>query len=289
MLIVERWLLGRLRRRTFISLADVDAALGELMTQLNEKQILRRLGVTRRQLLEEIDRPALKDLPGEPYEHSEWRVRRVGVDYHVDIDAHYYSVPYRFARAEVEARLTARGVEIFHKGERIAVHLRGSGNRKHTTVPEHMPSSHRRYAGWTIERIRDDARKIGPATAALCEQILEARPHPEQGYRACLYIVRLAGSFGAARVELDTNIVERGIRPMVLNRENALFARNAGWTAPDGICCAKLRVLCPSEETVRHDTLASLGSISRRACFRFTARTPKGASLCRSGSAERGW
>ena len=124
-LIVERWLLGRLRRRIFTSLADVDAALGELMTQLNEKQALRRLGVTRRQLLEEIDRPALKALPDEPYEYSEWRVRRVGVDYHVDIDAHYYSVPYRFARAEVEARLTARGVEIFHKGERIAVHLRG--------------------------------------------------------------------------------------------------------------------------------------------------------------------
>ena len=200
-LIVERWLLGRLRRRIFTSLADVDAALGELMTQLNDKQSLRRLGVTRRQLLEEVDRPALKALPDEPYEYSEWRVRRVGVDYHVDIDAHYYSVPYRFARAEVEARLTACGVEIFHKGERIAVHLRASGNRKHTTVPEHMPSSHRRYAGWTIERIREDARKIGPATAALCEQILEGRPHPEQGYRACLGIVRLAGSFGAARVE----------------------------------------------------------------------------------------
>src|ERR1700733_13390286 len=200
-LIVERWLLGRLRRRTFYGLADVDAALDELMTQLNEKQPLRRLDVTRRQLLEEVDRPALKALPDGAYEYSEWRVRRVGVDYHVDIDAHYYSVPYRFARAEVEARLTVRGVEIFHKGERIAVHIRASGNRKHTTVSEHMPSSHRRYAGWTIERIRDDARKIGPATAALCEQILESRPHPEQGYRACLGIVRLAGSFGAARLE----------------------------------------------------------------------------------------
>ena len=135
------------------------------------------------------------------YEYSEWRGCRVGIDYHIDIDAHYYSVPYRFARAEVDARLTARGVEIFHKGERIAVHLRSSGNRKHTTVSEHMPSSHRRYAGWTVERIREDARKIGKATAALCEQILEFRPHPEQGYRACLGIVRLAGSYGAARVE----------------------------------------------------------------------------------------
>ena len=138
-LIVERWSLGRLRRRIFHSLADVDAALGELMAQLNERQALRRLGVTRRRLLEEVDRPALKALLSEPYEYSEWRLPRVGVDYHVEIDAHYYSVPYRFARAEVEARVTARGVEIFHKGERIAVHIRASGNRKHTTVPEHMP------------------------------------------------------------------------------------------------------------------------------------------------------
>jgi len=200
-LIVERWLLGRLRRRVFYSLADVGAAIGELLVQLNEKRFLRRLGVTRRQLLEEVDRPALKALPSEPYEYCEWRLRRVGIDYHVEVDAHYYSVPYRFARAEVDARLTARGVELFHKGERIAVHLRTSGNRKHTTIPEHMPSSHRRYAGWTIERIREDARKVGPATAALCEQILTARPHPEQGFRACLGIVRLVGSYGAVRVE----------------------------------------------------------------------------------------
>ena len=200
-LIVERWVLGRLRRRIFYSLAELNAAIGEMLKSLNEERPLRRLGVTRRQLLEEVDRPALKPLPGEPYEYSEWRLCRVGIDYHVEIGAHYYSVPYRFARAEVEARLTVRGVEIFCKGERIAVHLRMSGNHKHTTISEHMPSSHRRYAGWTIERIREDARKIGPATAALCEQILESRPHPEQGYRACLGIVRLAGPYGLERLE----------------------------------------------------------------------------------------
>jgi transposase len=200
-LIVERWLLGRLRHRTFYSLAEVNTAIGELSTHLNEERPLRRLGVTRRQLLEEIDRPALKALPTEPYEYCEWRACRVGIDYHVDAGFHYYSVPYRFARAEVDVRLTARTVEIFLKGERIAAHMRMSGNRKHTTIPEHMPSAHRRYAGWTIERIRQDARLIGPATAALCEQILEARPHPEQGFRACLGIVRLAGPYGAERVE----------------------------------------------------------------------------------------
>ena len=163
MLIVERWLLGRLRNRTFFSLAEVNAAIGELLKRLNEERPIRRLGVTRRQLLEDLDRPALKALPAQPYVFAEWRVRRVGVDYHVDVDAHYYSVPYRFARMEVEVRLTARTVEIFVKGERIAAHLRMSGNHKHTTLAEHMPSSHRRYAGWTIDRIRQDAAMIGPA------------------------------------------------------------------------------------------------------------------------------
>ena len=200
-LIVERWLLGRLRHRTFYSLAEVNAALADLMTHLNEERPIRRLGVTRRQLLEQIDRPALKSLPTEPYEFSEWRTCRVGIDYHIEVAAHYYSVPHRFARAEVDARLTARTVEIFLKGERIAAHMRMSGNHKHTTVAEHMPSSHRRYAGWTIERIRADARLIGPATAALCELIIEQRPHPEQGFRACLGIVRLAGPHGAKRLE----------------------------------------------------------------------------------------
>ena len=200
-LIVERWLLGRLRHRTFYSLAEVNAAIGELLQHLNEERPIRRLGVTRRQLFEAIDRPALKPLPTEAYVFCEWRVARVGIDYHVDAGCHYYSVPYRHARAVVDVRLTARTVEIFLKGERIAAHMRMSGNRKHTTVAEHMPSSHRRYAGWTIERIRQDARLIGPATAALCELILEQRSHPEQGFRACLGIVRLARTYGAERLE----------------------------------------------------------------------------------------
>jgi transposase len=173
-LIVERWLLGRLRHRTFYSLAEVNAAIGELLTRLNEERPIRRLGVTRRRLLEEVDRPALKPLPASPYVLAEWRIRRVSLDYHV---------------------------EIFHKGERIAAHQRMSGNHKHTTVPEHMASSHRRYAGWTIARIRQDAAAIGPATSALCDLILDERSHPEQGFRACLGILRLAGSYGRGRLD----------------------------------------------------------------------------------------
>ena len=122
-----------------------------------------------------------KPLPTEPYVFAEWRVRRVGIDYHVDVEGHFYSVPYRFARSEVEVRLTGRTVEIFVKGERIAVHMRSSGNGKHTTAADHMPSSHRRYADWTIGRIRRDAALIGSsATAALCDLILEQRHTPSR-------------------------------------------------------------------------------------------------------------
>jgi transposase len=125
----------------------------------------------------------------------------VGIDYHIDIDGHFYSVPFSHARAAVEVRATLRTIEVFFKGQRIATHMRGSGDGKHTTVPEHMPSSHRRYADWTLERIRRDAAAIGPSAQMLCEVIIEHRPHPEQGFRACLGIVRLAKGFGVDRVE----------------------------------------------------------------------------------------
>ena len=210
-LIIERWILARLRHRRFYSLAELNAAIADLLKRLNEERPIRRLGRTRRQLLEELDRPAFKPLPIEPYVFAEWRVRRVGIDYHVDVEGHFYSVPYRFARAEVEVRLTGRTIEIFARGERIAVHMRSSGNGKHTTIPDHMPSSHRRYADWTIGRIRRDAALIGPATAALCELILEHRPHPEQGFRSSLGILRLARAFGVARLEAAaTRAIEIG-------------------------------------------------------------------------------
>ena len=206
--------------------------------EANEERPIRRLGVTRRQLLEEVDRPALKPLPVEPYVFCEWRACRVGINYHVEADTHYYSVPHRFARADVDVRLTARTVEVFLKGDRIAAHMRMSGNRKHTTVAEHMPSSHRRYKDWTIDRIRADARLIGPATAALCELILEQRPHPEQGFRACLGIVRLTGPYGVERVEAAAErAIEIGARTYGSVRsilDNKLDRRPAQKRATDG-------------------------------------------------------
>ena len=200
-LIVERYLLGRLRHRTFHGLAELNQAIREMLADINGRRPLRRLGVTRQQLFEELDRPALKPLPAEPYVYTEWRIRRAGLDYHVEVEDHYYSVPYRFAKDELEVRLTARTVEVFRKGERIAAHLRSSGNHRHTTIAEHMPSSHRHFADWSIERIRREASAVGHSTGILCELILEERRHPEQGFRACLGIVRLAKSFGRERVE----------------------------------------------------------------------------------------
>jgi transposase len=138
-LVVERWILARLRNRRFFSLAELNAAIAELVVDLNARP-MKRLGVSRAEMFTELDRPALKPLPAEPFVYAEWRMRRVSLDYHVDIDGHYYSVPFRLIKEPVEARITARTIEIFHKGERVAVHLRGGHRGQHTTVPDHMPS-----------------------------------------------------------------------------------------------------------------------------------------------------
>lgn len=199
-LVVERWILARLRNHRFFSLAELNAAIATLVADLNARP-MRKLGVSRRQLFEQLDRPALSALPAESYVYAEWRIRRVALDYHVDVDGHYYSVPHRLLREQVEARITARTIELFHKGERVAVHLRGGVRGRHTTLPEHMPRSHRRHSEWTIERIGQEAATIGTATARLAALILHARPHPEQGFRACLGILRLVRSYGRDRVE----------------------------------------------------------------------------------------
>jgi transposase len=238
-LIVERYLLGRLRHRRFYSLAELNLAIQKMLIDINEQRPLRRLGVTRRQLFEDLDRPVLKPLPAEPYVYAEWRLRRAGLDYHVEVEDHYYSVPYRFANEELSVRIAARTVEVFRKGERIAAHQRNSGNHKHTTVSEHMPSSHRRFADWTIERLRREASAVGASTAMLCELILESRRHPEQGFRACLGIIRLVKSYGRERVEaaclraLEIGArTYRSVKSILDNNLDRLAAAKPGPEAP---------------------------------------------------------
>jgi transposase len=198
--IVQRFVLARLRNRRFFSLQELNAAIRETVADLNAK-IMRKLGVSRDELFAEIDRPALKALPTTPYQFAEWKRCRVAPDYHVEIADHYYSVPSRLIREQLEARITDTTIEILHKGARVASHARSHARHRHTTIPEHMPSAHRRYAEWTPARMMREAAKIGPATIALVEAIMKAKPHPEQGFRASLGILRLARSYGSARIE----------------------------------------------------------------------------------------
>ncbi len=198
--VVERWILARLRNQRFFSLAALNLAIRELLEVLNNK-VTKHLGASRRQLFETLDQPALKPLPAKAFQYAEWKQRRAGLDYHVEVAKHYYSVPHSLAKQKLWARLTDRTVEIFHRGKRVAAHMRGPGNRHHTTVHEHMPSSHRRYADWTPQRIRRDAAANGPCTEALVDVIIRNKPHPEQGFRSCIGILRLGKSHDPVRLE----------------------------------------------------------------------------------------
>ena len=162
---------------------------------------MRRLGKSRTELLETLDRPALKALPATPYSYADWKRARVAPDYHIEVADHYYSVPSKLIRETVEARITSATVEIFHKGARVASHAFSPVRNRHTTITEHMPSAHRRYAEWTPAKMMDEAAKVGSATVALFEAIMKAKPHPEQGFRSCLGIISLVKSYGPKRVE----------------------------------------------------------------------------------------
>ena len=197
----QSYILGRLRHLTFFSLAECNAAIKEVLDRMNERP-MRRLGVSRRELFETIERPALRPLPDTDWEYAEWRLARVGLDYHVEIEGFYYSVPHSLLRVQVDVRITARIIEIFHRGRRVAAHQRRYGGPRHGTDPEHMPSAHRRYAEWSPERFRRWASNIGPNTEGLVIAVLANRPHPEQGFRTCLGILRLYRGITAARAEV---------------------------------------------------------------------------------------
>jgi len=198
--IAERWILARLRNRIFFSLAELNAAIRELVDHLNRRPF-KKLPGTRLSLFEEIERAALRPLPPTPYEFALWPTARVNIDYHLEVDRHYYSVPYRYVGELCDVRLTASTVEIFLRGRRIASHLRSYKRGGFTTEPSHMPESHRRHLEWTPSRIVSWAKQTGPATGEFAEGILQSRPHPEQGYRSCLGIMRLGRRYGSERLE----------------------------------------------------------------------------------------
>jgi len=206
-LVAQRWILARLRNRTFFELAELNAAILELLDRLNGRP-MQKLAVSRRELWERLDRPALKPLPVARYDLAQWKPCRVNIDYHVEVDRHPYSVPYQLIGEEMEARYTSSVVEIYYKGRRLVSHVRRY-DRQPSTLPEHMPSSHRAHAEWTPSRLIHWAEKTGPATGRLVAGILDSRPHPEQGYRACLGLMRLGRHYGSERLEAASARAER--------------------------------------------------------------------------------
>jgi len=198
--IVERWILAALRHRKFFAVAELNDAIDELLGRLNNRKFRKRDG-TRASLFQEIDGPALQPLPAERYHLAEWKTVRANIDYHVEIERHYYSVPYQLAGQQLEARYTATTIELFQGGKRVASHARSSIAYRHTTIREHMPKSHQAHLEWTPSRLIHWGETIGKATAEVICIILAGKPHPEMGYRACLGILRLAKTYSNERLE----------------------------------------------------------------------------------------
>ncbi len=198
--IVEREVLARLRDQTFFSLADLNRAIRKLLEDVNRRHF-QKLDYSRLDLFLELDKPALKPLPPSRYEIAEFLFPTVNIDYHIEVLGHYYSVPFDLKGQKIEVRLSARMVEALHRGKRVASHPRDARKGRYTTDPIHMPKAHREHLEWTPSRIIRWAEKIGPHCAAVARQIIEGRDHPEQGYRACLGIIRLSRGYETARVE----------------------------------------------------------------------------------------
>lgn len=198
--IVERWILARLRHRRFFSLGELNQAIAGLLADLNQRPYKKWPG-TRLSWFEAIDRPALRPLPAQPYEIAHFKRCRVNIDYHVDIDGHYYSVPHSLVRQDVEARITQTTVEILHGGRRIASHPRSDRRGTHTTLAEHMPKAHRAHREWSPGRLLNWAQRIGSHTKHVVQYQLTHKPHPEMGYRACLGLLALARQYGEDRLE----------------------------------------------------------------------------------------
>lgn len=198
--VAQRWILARLRNRRFFSLAELNTAIRWLRDELNMRQ-MRGYGASRADLFATLDRPHLQPLPAEAYAFARWKRARVAPDYHVEVDSSWYSVPFGLIRAEVDVRVCGGIVEIFHKGQRVASHLRCPGRRSHVTEPDHMPSAHRRHAEWTPARMLAQAAKLGPSVTAFCEAVMADRPHPEQGFRTCMGVLALVKSYDATRLD----------------------------------------------------------------------------------------
>jgi transposase len=198
--LAERWVLAVLRHRIFTSLDELNEAIAELREQLNDRPFRKREG-SRRSLFEALDRPALRPLPPTPYVFAEWKKATVHVDYHVEVDHNYYSAPYQLIGERLDVRVSATTVEVIHRGQRVGSHPRLFGKGQHHTDPAHRPPSQQAYLDWSPERFINWASTVGPRTAQFVALIMQEKQHPEQGYRSCLGVMRLAKDYPHERME----------------------------------------------------------------------------------------
>ena len=199
-LLAERWIIAALRHRRFHNLAEVNEAITPLLEKLNQRPFRKREG-SRASLFATLDRPVLQPLPAERYVLAHWKTVRASIDYHVEVEQHYYNVPYQLTGQKLEAHYTATAVEILHHGKRVASHARSHAAYRHTTLTQHMPKSHQAHLEWSPSRLIHWAEGVGAATAELVRTILERKPHPEMGYRACLGVLSLEKIYGKQRLE----------------------------------------------------------------------------------------
>lgn len=214
--VVQRWIVAAFRKRKFFSREEANQAIAELLTRLNQRPFRKRPG-NRATLFAQLDRPALKPLPATRYEFGQWSKARVNLDYHIAVEGHYYSVPHALAHQEVEVRLTADTVEVLHRGMRVASHVRSGDAGRATTLTEHMPKAHQKHVERTPSRLIEDAQQVGRLTGQLVEAILQAKRHPEMGYRSCLGILRLAKTYPAERMEAASR---RALRARAYNYQS---------------------------------------------------------------------
>jgi transposase len=198
--IIQRWIVARLRNRRFYSIAELNGSIRELLDEANHKP-MQKLKKSRQELFEELDKPNAGKLPDDRYKYHEWLTRKVGFDYHIDVDKHFYSVLYQYYGKQVDVRVAERTLEVFYKNERICIHQRDMSKYQYTTLQEHMPPSHRIVSQWTPARLISWGHTIGLHTGNLIEQIILSKSHPEQGFRPARGIIRLGTIYGDSRLE----------------------------------------------------------------------------------------
>jgi len=239
--VVTRWVLARLRHRRFDTVAQVDAAIAELLPQLNERPF-QKLPGSRASMFAEVDAPTLMPLPAQPYELARFKSVKVHIDYHVEVDFHRYSVPHALVGQSLEARLTRHGLELLLRGQRVASHARSYLRGKYTTLDAHMPAGHRAHRDWTPQRLIDWGQRIGMATGEVVTRLLQQFKHPEHGYRSCLGLLSLAKRYGNDRLEAACEralvlgaFKYRHVRELLANNRDRApqTPDNAEWTSPE--------------------------------------------------------